>query len=145
MPSDAKRRAWKNFARDLDDCIEWMRDYLDPDDVFSDDELREWARACDPEAVFTEEQLAEWALAAGYESVEMFTDARAAEKSNHEALRGVRAANDLMSRYDDLRTALALLVERWPGRGGEPGPDHYVDAQALENARGALERARESE
>ena len=66
-PSDAQRRTWNDFiSLDLDRVIDWVQDYLDPDDVFSDDELREWARACDPEAVFTDEQLAKWALANGY-------------------------------------------------------------------------------
>ncbi len=50
------------------DCvIDWIKDNLEPDDVFDDDELIEWTRKnASPDDVFDSDTLGEWAEDNGY-------------------------------------------------------------------------------
>ena len=51
----------------FDSVVEWIKDNLDPDEVFSQRHLTEWIKdnLC-PEEIFDDEVLAEWAIANGY-------------------------------------------------------------------------------
>lgn len=50
----------------LEDAIEWMKDNLEPSDIFDDKDLISYASGQKPEKVFTQSELEEWAEENGY-------------------------------------------------------------------------------
>ena len=50
----------------LDDAIDWIKNHLSPDDVFSDSDLCKWAQDQSVEDVTRFASLAEWAADNGY-------------------------------------------------------------------------------
>ena len=50
----------------LDDALAWIQTNLEPDEVFTEDQLQENARRGYPEETFTEEELQDWAKRNGY-------------------------------------------------------------------------------
>lgn len=50
----------------LDSAIDWIKDNMEPDDVFEDDELIVWANNKRPEVIFSNTTLEEWALENGF-------------------------------------------------------------------------------
>jgi hypothetical protein len=62
----------------LDDAIQWIKTHLNPNEVFDDGQLADWARENDlhtpgetasryqPDEVFQEHQLRDWAEGVGY-------------------------------------------------------------------------------
>ena len=51
----------------LDEAVDWIRDNLSPEDVFTEDQIRVAAQACsDPEDVFAPSELIGWAEDNGY-------------------------------------------------------------------------------
>lgn len=57
----------KPSKQSLDAAISWMKDNLDPDDIYELDDLRKYvAGASMPQDVFEERKLEEWAENNGY-------------------------------------------------------------------------------
>lgn len=51
----------------FDIVIEWIGNYLDPDDVFDRDDLCDWAhKNASPDDIFDEDVLGDWATDNGY-------------------------------------------------------------------------------
>ena len=50
----------------LESSIEWIRSNLNPDQVWSEKELINWANNYDPEGIFSDQQLSSWAESNGY-------------------------------------------------------------------------------
>lgn len=50
----------------LDQAVAYIRDNVEPEDVYAEQTLFDWAGAGDPEQVFTEKKLREWAFANGF-------------------------------------------------------------------------------
>jgi len=50
----------------LDDCIAWITDNLDPEEVFNDSQLEAWAVKQKVDDIFREKELGEWAESNGY-------------------------------------------------------------------------------
>lgn len=50
----------------LDDTIAWIQDNLEPEEVFTDSKLTDWASVQNVETIFTDKQLSAWAEASGY-------------------------------------------------------------------------------
>ena len=53
---------WEFF----DQIIEWIKGYLDPEDVFDEEDLKKWANNNSVEDVFDKEYLIDWAETNGY-------------------------------------------------------------------------------
>ena len=50
----------------LESAIDWIGKNIDPEDVFGEKQLLEWARNYDPEGIFDESTLSSWAESNGY-------------------------------------------------------------------------------
>lgn len=50
----------------LDDACAWIGDNLEPDDVFNEKKLKDWAAGLTPEEIFPVNELREWAESNGY-------------------------------------------------------------------------------
>jgi len=54
------------FSSALRKSLNWIANNLEPEDVFGDDQLFDWARSMGPDMVFSDDVLIAWAHRNGY-------------------------------------------------------------------------------
>jgi len=55
-----------DFRNIQDEVIEFVKEHLDPEDVFGEEPLTKWARKFEPDEIFEENALQTWAENNGY-------------------------------------------------------------------------------
>lgn len=69
MATNKQNEQFKSHVFDqnlLDSSLEWIEDNLNPEDVFSDEQLINWAQQKKPDDIFNTRELEEWALNNGF-------------------------------------------------------------------------------